>query len=646
MFSVTHLFITNGSGKIWDTRFSSGERLVCCCSLGHLCTFVSGIHLRSLSKDQRRVVGKMKVRIETTPAGFVIKSSDALMNLRSEYEGQTIQWPLVEQGDLFTYALTTEELVTFFDGSKPVTASLVFDEADKQKEVSVDDMDIEFGSKLDIKADNNVITAYVSLKSTMRIGWNWVGATAAITKGHTITGYEMTPAGLRISTIVETKFFKPTALDLAVVGTFLKKPLTYVSTDIETVENDSVFENKIDILIPMADVLAMRCNVEKHGLGQKTFEFKFKLQIAEYRLTKDTIKWQVAKELVLANPLLEVSSNEDEDFVLATRVTKPGNLMFIPAAVGSKSFTGIRQQLLDATLASNPTKTVLLDQGAEFERQNMRLLFKAMRKAGMTDVYLLTDGQNSDSLPVSDEDYVIFAHSKEHVWVYPQIKTLICMGNRHDAFPLGAQAMLPVIVKHHVILMDNLLAQKNELGFNFPANGTVDFMVASKQMNDLVKRVFTTRAVTHMTGLPAYDAYEEQYPTTDAKNIGLLLKNTSDTDAAKLLAADNVVEMTESDNARQFEVVISDDYAAVMRASSVGVPVVYLNAELTADTVDHYYRLAGPVIRDIKTGAPILERVLSGAFDFSTDVQHAEDNLNGFHDTASVQRILEVLHRQ
>lgn len=588
----------------------------------------------------------MKMRIETTSVGFMIRSTSELMNLRSAYQDHVIHWSASKQADMFTYTLMTADLIDFFAESKPVTASIVFDDTDGQHEVSVQDIDLSFGEKLYLTDQKNTMTAYVSLKATLRIGWNWFGATAAITDEHTITKYRMTAQGLLVDVRVQTKFFKPIALDMFVIGTFLARPLSCTVTQMESVQDNGVFTNTMQVLVPLADFLAMRKHIQKHGMGQTTFEFKFKLQIAEYPLTKETLKWTVDKEMVLANPLLEVPSTEnaDEDFVLATRVSKQGNLMFILAAIDAGTYADVRQQLLDTQITTHPTKTVLLDQGAPVVRQNMRILFRALRAASVADVYLLTDGQVAETLPYEHADHIIYAHSKEHVWVYPQIKTLIVMGNRHDALPLGAQSVIPVSIKHHVVLVDDLLKQIETQAFNFPTNGPVDFVVANKQMRSLVKQVYPTRTTTHLVGLPLYDVFEEQAATSVAtQQIGLCLTAVNKNAVQALAGQDVVAEVTMADNLRAYTVIISDDYEVVLKASSLGVPVVYLQANLTAEGVDHYYHLAGPVIRDVLTGKAILERVLSGRFDFSAYLEHAENNLNQFHDAQATQRIINLL---
>lgn len=584
----------------------------------------------------------MKVTIETTSSAFVIRSIDALDNLRSQYQKHVIKWAESRHEDGYIYTITRDEFVAFFDGDKAVTANIVFDVAGKTRDLAVEDVELEFGDKLFLSAEKHTITAYVSMKSTVRIGWDWFGATAAIVDDAAITRYEMTDAGLVLDFKLQTKFFKATSLDLYTVGSFIEEPSQYVVSDFDVSknENDNTYQYDISFVIPRADIVQMRDSVKKHEMGQKTFEFKFKLNIAEYKLTKDTIRWMAEKSQALKQPLLYVMSDDEDDFVLATRVSGYKNLMLIPALLNVGEYAATRQQLLDTKITDDRTKTVLLDQGSLSDRQHVRQLFKALVLAKPDDVFLLTDGQYTTTWSDIERAQVVYAHTKEHIRVYPQIKTLVTMGNRHDALPLGAQSVIPMSIKHHIRLIDDLKRQIEVDGLDLAPNGMSDFFVANQQAAQLVKRVYPNQTTVHVTGLPGYDLIEQSAPIVDTIGVGV---DETIMASVESLSKRDIISLNDGDNLRQFELVITSQYDTAKRASVLGVPTVYVDAELTAETVDHYYELTGPVIRDVVTGASILKRALADEIDFDNYVARANNNLNKFHDILATERIVSVL---
>lgn len=588
----------------------------------------------------------MKMRIETTINTFVIRSNQELHGLRSRITGKSISWRRVVsdvQGE-FVYELSFREFVAFFKHTPAATASIEFEEDGQVTMLSVEDSDIEFGSKLDWTMNGNAVTAYVSLKSTVRIGWNWFGATEALTTERTMSQFELTSEGLALDLTINTRFFKPTSIDVYVVGTKLSAPLIYSNIAIDAQMNENAeYSGDLRFVMPMADIEQMRADLQKHAMGQTTFEFKFKINIAEYHLTNGTQKFVCDKRLVFENPLMKVSSDREDDFVLGTRVSGVGNLILIPMLLDGGTFESVRQQLFNTKVCDSPTETLLLDQGTELERRNIRLLFKGLLASGRSDVHLLTDNAQVYQWSSIENDKVIYANSLEHLAIYPKVKTLIGMGSRHDAFPMGTQNVLPISIRHHVFLIDNLQMQIEERGLECPKHGLVEFMMANQQTDHLITQVFGVRNKKHLTGLPVYDQLEADNPEMPAHMVGMLGSEEFYTALSALDKQGKLTQIDPQDNLHAYKVIMTDDETLAYKASVLGIPVVYVNDALTSDTVDHYYRLSGPVVRDTESGAFILERVLSEKFDFAPYVLRAKNNLNECHDSLSLERMIKIL---
>lgn len=587
----------------------------------------------------------MELQIEATPTTMKIRSTEQLANLRSQYQTQTMVWTEEVMNDAYVYTVSQDEWILFFAYEKAVSASIVFDQDEELVELAVNDANLVFGDNLDLPVNDNIVSMYVSLKSTLRIGWNWFGTTEALVEERRIKHYEMTDAGLLVDVSIRTKFFAPTALEANVVGTLLPTPLVYTIKNLTTTKNGmDGYDTHGQILVPNTDIAAMHAQIVPHQTKLETFELKFKLQIDQARLSKDTMKWTADKDMVLANPLLKLTTSTSEDLVLATRVSGAGNVMFVPLILDHGEFEAARQQLLDTDLTIERTKIVLLDQGMTREqRQNTRLLFTHMMTLNRKDVFLLTDGQFEDDVIDSSNEQIVFANSKAHVGLYPQIKKLVVTGNRHDALPFGAQAVIPMSIKHHVFLIDDLVDQIETQGFNFPVHGQLDFLVANRQNRKLVTHAAGKHAKVHVTGLPQYATYERESPSVPAEGIGFVLSELDMTVFEDITTNMVKKEISENANFRAYNLIVTDQYQVAVKASSLQVPVLYINQELTFETVDRFYRLAGPVVRDVKSGMPIISKVFQQTFDFNPYVTRANENLNGVHRATVCERIAKFL---
>ncbi|MHD0291721.1 hypothetical protein [Weissella tructae] len=583
---------------------------------------------------------KADLRVEMGTHVLTLKSSRMLENLRISMKKRELDWLCETSGNEFIYTLSYDQIGAFFEGQKMEMATISYQDDGQWTMLSVNDFNMTFGETLTHVFENNKISMYVSMLATLRVGWNWFGATAALTDQRKIQHYEMTSEGLLIDFMIETRYFKPVCVDVVAVGELLDAPIRYAVKDIQSSKvSAEKYVNTLKVLVPERDLDMMRQKVSQFELVQKKLQFKFNIVLSEYPLSKETQAWTIDENVILENPLIGTSIDDKKVLSFASSLSNDGNLVFMPSVVAHDEFEKQRQWLLN-----NHGKIVLVDQGSENGRTEIRELFKSLIALGHQNVYLITDDQFKVIWTQSELPYVVYSHTMAHLELYPEIKTVIWSDTPRSLVPLGAQKMkkLPEI-KQHMYLVFDLESQIKDEGFNPVMTDGVHFIVGNKQTKHLVKQVYPNAKKIHLTGLPSYSKLEKNNPMIQSSGIGLSVT----TEMAELLRNVNseIIFSTvkERDNLRQYHVILTDNYVVAKKASVLGVPVVYIDSALTAETVDHFYRLSGPVIRDIQTGWPILREVFSEAFDFKPYITHAQNNLNEFHDDNASQRISEIL---
>jgi len=586
----------------------------------------------------------MNIKIETTPNTFVIISNERLTDLRISLKGCVLNWHEKQASDSFEYMLTNEELLEFFEPIESGIAFIKYEDEGETKELSVNKHYVKFGDVLSYSTNKNTISMYISMTNTVRVGWNRNGNTKAFVTDATVDTFVMQNDGLVVTATIKSRFFVPKYIEVYATGRPLLKPLLVHLAELDTsIDEDNNVISNIKFVMAKSDIASMFEGMTLHEFVEKSFIFKFKFLLNQYRVSKNTVDFRVDKELVLDNPVMFFEHQMSQDLALTSKVFGSGNVMFSLVTLLPDEFDKIRERLLEDSEQPVANKTVLLDQGTQKDRHHLRVLFKDLMKKQVSDVYLLTDGRFMDELPTDVLQNVVFANTFKHIDIYPQIKTLITMGNRHDAMPLRVQRMQLVMIKHHVGLIENLKIQIDELGFNIPKKGQVDLMLANEQDMHQIKQISQKSIKLHLTGLPGFSEFESKNPQGVGRGIGVLISDELRTEMATIANENKLIITSIDSNLHDYKVIVTDNEDMAYRASVLGVPVVYLNKNLTPDAVDHYYRFSGPVIRDVKTGAYLLQKVFDDTFDFKPYIERANHNLNAFHDTESSERIEKVL---
>lgn len=585
-----------------------------------------------------------KLYVASNSDGFVLKSTVALPDLHSGIKDRKLVWHEVQVGDAYTYSLNKAELASFFEDIDSIGASIAYTRNGKVVMISLDDFDISFSESLTQKVNDNTLSLYISVSSTLRVGWNWLASTGTLLKKRELKSYEMTREGLKVDFVLETRCFKASQVSIIVRGSGIGRERRYVIKSMDVKLTDAgTYQHAFQCVVPIEDLGIMRQRIDLHELGQKMIDFTFVLEIPQYALTKGRQIWQYAEEKTFKNPMIVVAKEHGYVFVLVSRMAKNKNLVLMPVLLSEDDFQDNNNWLLSEQEPATADKIALIDQGTWAERQDVRELFKVLIASGQKNVFLITDGHFACDWTVEESPLVIYGQSNAHIRLYPQIKTVVGIGNRHAALPLAAEKLRRASqVKKHVFLVSNPLDQIRRQGMNPPETGDVHIVVASKQNNHLMKQLYPSAQI-HRIGLPFYAKIIEDNPQVPAITFGLFvskeiegaLRNLSPKTAFKLIR--------ETDSLYQYQVVLTDDLGMAEKVSALGIAVIYIDETLTNDTVDHYYRLSGPVIRDIQTGWPILRAVFSETFDFAPYISHAKNNLNEFHDGDATRRIMEIL---
>lgn len=589
---------------------------------------------------------KADLRVEMGTHVLTLKSSQMLKNLRISMKKRDLDWLCETSENEFIYTLSYDQIGAFFEGQKMEMATISYQDNNGQWiMLSVNDFNMTFGETLTHAFENNKISMYVSMLATLRVGWNWFGATAALTDQRKIQHYEMTSEGMLIDFMLETRYFKPVCVDVVAMGKLLDSPIRYSVWDIQSNEVAvGQYQNMFKVLVPKQDLETMTQNISEFELGQKYVHFKLNIAISEYAISKEKQSWTIDESIVLENPLIGTAISDTKVLSFASALSQDNNLVFMPSVLSRQDFEAERKWLLHTHDEIEPNKIALVDQGTETSRKEVRELFKSLISLGHQNVYLITDNQFEGMWTQQESERVVYGQTMDHLELYPEIKTVVWSGNSRVLLPLGAQKLqkLPEI-KRHIYLISDLESQIKNDGMSPVVTGDVHFVVGNKQTKHLVKQVYPSAKNIHVTGLPSYDKLEKNNPMVPAEGIGLSVT----TEMNELLRNVNseIIFSTvqEYDNLRQYHVILTDNYVVAKQASVLGVPVVYIDSTLTAETVDHFYRLSGPVIRDIQTGWPILREVFSEIFDFKPYITHAQNNLNEFHDDNASQRISEIL---
>jgi hypothetical protein len=585
-----------------------------------------------------------KLYVESTSDGFVLKSAVALHDLHSAIKDRKLVWHEEQVGDGYTYSLSKSELALFFDGVDSIGASIAYTHDGKVVMISLDAFDVSFGANLTHEVIDNIISIYVSVSSTLRVGWNWRASTGTLLKKRELKQYEMTPEGLRVDFFLETRCFKASQITIIARGAAIGRERRYVIESMNVKPTDAdTYQHVFQWTMPMDDLDVMRQRISLHELGQKMIDFTFVLEISEYAITQGRQIWTYEEENTFKKPLIAVSQESEQVFALVSRMAKTKNLVLMPVLLSKNDFIANNNELVAEQESVNADKVVLLDQGTWAERQDIRELFKAYVTSGRRDVFLITDGRYECEWLDQEAAHVIYGQTNAHVKLYPQIKTVIGIGNRHAALPLAAEKLRRVSqVKKHVFLVSNPLDQIRRQGMNPPETGDVHVVVASKQNQHLMKQLYPNANI-HLIGLPFYSKVAHDNSEVSAVTFGLAVSEDIDAALRNLSPKTAFKLIRDTDNLHQYHVVLTDNLEMAEKVSSLGIPVVYIDENLTPDTVDHYYRLAGPAVRDIQTGWTILRSVFAETFNFVPYIEHAQNNLNEFHDDVATQRIMNIL---
>lgn len=585
----------------------------------------------------------MTLKIETRSDAFVIQSATVLMNLRCQFEDRIVEWHLEESANQFTYTITHDEFKEFFSVTNRIAADIVYDVDGKRKALSVSDFDLSFGDKLAFFSEVGTVSIYVSLASTIRIGWNWYGASEALIVKQELTNYEQTSSGLKLNLTIDTRYFKANAVHLYLQNGRIEKPIFYQVTDVRHTVLETGYRNDVTVLINNVDLMKMMTNVEIRAKTEVASIIKFKLIIEEERLTNQTVALKAMPELVDDDVLLQVGSLEGRDCGVIVKLLADRTFTLMPIVLPYGEMPRIQDELRKGLATDGSDYTVLVDEGDEADRQNIRLLFESLVAKKVSKVVLLTDGQFEKNWTDDELQQVVYLNTNEHVAISSHVKTLVYMGSYQDYTPLYGATSLDLTAKEHVVLLENLVDQQERRHFKFPAKGHVTFVVANKQNKHLLQQLYRSRTNIVLTGLPEYSDFEKRATGEVDNVVGLAVQSDL---AKEIREIDQEVTFSDVDidgNLHAYRVVMTDDYDVAKRVSVVGVPVVYINAALTPGTVDHFYYLTGPVIRDVRTGMPILAPVLNNEFNFSPYVEHGRNNLNECHDGDAAQRVLEIL---
>ncbi|QVV91442.1 hypothetical protein [Weissella tructae] len=213
---------------------------------------------------------KADLRVEMGTHVLTLKSSRMLENLRISMKKRELDWLCETSGNEFIYTLSYDQIGAFFEGQKMEMATISYQDDGQWTMLSVNDFNMTFGETLTHVFENNKISMYVSMLATLRVGWNWFGATAALTDQRKIQHYEMTSEGLLIDFMIETRYFKPVCVDVVAVGELLDAPIRYAVKDIQSSKvSAEKYVNTLKVLVPERDLDMMRQKVSQFELVQK-----------------------------------------------------------------------------------------------------------------------------------------------------------------------------------------------------------------------------------------------------------------------------------------------------------------------------------------------------------------------------------------